>query len=259
MPNFPAIGDISPSTPTMPFTPETTLSAPFMSVPALSQDMIPAFSPPGRIFAASETIPPRIPVAICTPVSFIQFADGSAISLSHARLILPTVSASFHSSERVRVRIFWPTVSTFASTKSMMLSMPASTAGIDSVTNPAILVIYGSILCPKVICAVSTAPPISSRAPARLSCIVSAIRSAAPAELSICCARLFQSSSLAFIIASIPAMASFPKIAAAAAVCSDSDNPPRLPRRFSITPRKDFMFPSLSVRLIPYFVIAAAI
>ena len=61
------------------------------------------------------------------------------------------------------------------------------------------------------------------------------------------------------MIASIPAIASLPNIVLAAAVCSVSESPPRLLLRLSITPFKDFMFPSLSVRLIPYFFIAAAI
>ena len=60
------------------------------------------------------------------------------------------------------------------------------------------------------------------------------------------------------MIANMPAMASFPKMVEAAAVCSVSESPPKLPRRLSITPRRDFMFPSESVRLIPYLSIAAA-
>ena len=60
------------------------------------------------------------------------------------------------------------------------------------------------------------------------------------------------------MIANMPAMASFPKIVEAAAVCSVSESPPRLPRKLSITPFRVFMFPELSVRLIPYSFIAAA-
>ena len=60
------------------------------------------------------------------------------------------------------------------------------------------------------------------------------------------------------MIANMPAIASFPKIVEAAAVCSVSESPPRLPRKLSITPFRVFMFPELSVRLIPYSFMAAA-
>ena len=60
------------------------------------------------------------------------------------------------------------------------------------------------------------------------------------------------------MIANMPAMASFPKIVLAAAVCSVSESPPRLPRKLSMTPFSVFMFPELSVKLIPYFSIAVA-
>ena len=60
------------------------------------------------------------------------------------------------------------------------------------------------------------------------------------------------------MIANMPAMASFPKIVEAAAVCSVSESPPRLPRKLSMTPFSVFMFPELSVKLIPYFSIAVA-
>ena len=60
------------------------------------------------------------------------------------------------------------------------------------------------------------------------------------------------------MIASIPDIASFPKIVEAAAVFSVSESPPKLLRKLSITPFNDFMFPSPSVRLIPYLSIAAA-
>ena len=61
------------------------------------------------------------------------------------------------------------------------------------------------------------------------------------------------------IIASIPDIASLPKMVLAAAVFSVSDNPPRLERKLSSTPFSVFIFPLLSVRLIPYFFIAVAI
>ena len=51
----------------------------------------------------------------------------------------------------------------------------------------------------------------------------------------------------------------FPKMVEAAAVCSSSARPPRLLLILSMTPLRLFMFPSLSVMLIPYFSIAAAI
>ncbi len=57
----------------------------------------------------------------------------------------------------------------------------------------------------------------------------------------------------------MPAIASLPNIVPAAAVCSASDSPPRLFLRLSITPRRVFIFPPLSVRLMPYLSIAAAI
>ena len=61
------------------------------------------------------------------------------------------------------------------------------------------------------------------------------------------------------MIASIPAIASFPKIADAAAVCSVSDNPPKLLRKLSNTPFSDFEFPALSNKLMLYLSIAIAI
>ena len=60
------------------------------------------------------------------------------------------------------------------------------------------------------------------------------------------------------MIANMPAIASFPKMVEAAAVCSVSESPPRLPRKLSITPFSVFIFPALSVRLIPYSFIAVA-
>ena len=60
------------------------------------------------------------------------------------------------------------------------------------------------------------------------------------------------------MIASIPLIASFPKMVDAAAVCSVSERPPKLLRKLSMTPFSVFMFPELSVRLIPYLSIASA-
>ena len=61
------------------------------------------------------------------------------------------------------------------------------------------------------------------------------------------------------MMASMPLIASFPKMVEAAAVCSVSESPPKLLRKLSMTPFNVFIFPELSVRLIPYFSIAAAI
>ena len=54
------------------------------------------------------------------------------------------------------------------------------------------------------------------------------------------------------MIASIPAMDSFPKMVDATSAWSVSDSPPMLSLRLSITPPRVFILPSLSVRLIPY-------
>ena len=54
------------------------------------------------------------------------------------------------------------------------------------------------------------------------------------------------------MIASIPAMASLPKMVLAAAVCSVSERPPRLLRKLSKTSCRVFISPLRLVRLMPY-------
>ena len=53
-------------------------------------------------------------------------------------------------------------------------------------------------------------------------------------------------------MASIPAMASLPKMVLAAAVCSVAERPPRLLRKLSKTSLNDFISPLRLVRLMPY-------
>ena len=110
----------------------------------------------------------------------------------------------------------------------------------------------GNSASPSAICRPSNADFSRVTLPSKLSSLICAMRSAAPAALLTESDSFLKSASLAFTIASIPAKDSFPKMAVAAATCSDSESPPKLDRRLSMTSRNVFMLPSAFVRLIPY-------
>ena len=88
--------------------------------------------------------------------------------------------------------------------------------------------------------------------PDRLSCMISAMDSAEPSQLSIAPVSLSKSSSDALIMESQPAMEFFPKIAEAAAACSDSDRPPIFSRREIIVSRRLMEPSSFSTRAMLY-------
>ena len=110
----------------------------------------------------------------------------------------------------------------------------------------------GSSASPIAVCNPSVADFNSVTSPSKLSSLIAAIRSAAPAALLTASDTFLKSASLAFTIASIPAKDSLPKMAVAAAVFSVLESPPKLDRRLSMTSRNVFMLPSAFVRLIPY-------
>ncbi len=98
-----------------------------------------------------------------------------------------------------------------------------------------------------------------SNAPAALSCMIEAISSVVPAELLIASVSLSKSSGAALIMASIPDMASFPNSIAAAEAWVASSSPPIFSRSSPMTSAKDSIFPSASVREIPYLSMTIAI
>ena len=88
--------------------------------------------------------------------------------------------------------------------------------------------------------------------PVRLSCMVAAICSALPSQLSMALVSLSKSSSEALMIASQPAMEFLPKMADAAAACSVSDSAPIFSRRETIVSRRLMEPSAFATSEMPY-------
>ena len=91
-----------------------------------------------------------------------------------------------------------------------------------------------------------------------MSSIFAAIASALPLDPFIASVNLSKSAALAFTMVSKPDILSFPAKVVACDAFSVSDKPLNDDRRLFITSAKLFIFPLLSVRLIPNFCITAA-
>ena len=159
------------------------LVAPLAITPALSQEVKPAFSPPGIIFAASPNKLLRPLDNRCLPLLPAHFVNGSAISVSHAISTFPKRSAFCHSSELVILFTVLLTPSALPSTKSIRLVRAAVAAGVASVIASTTPRMYGVSLLPKLFCTPSTADCIRVMDPSRLSSIVSDMSCAAPSAL----------------------------------------------------------------------------
>jgi len=95
-------------------------------------------------------------------------------------------------------------------------------------------------------------------APAALSFMIAAISCVVPPELLMASVSLLKSSGAALMIASIPDIASLPKSIEAAEACVDSSSPPIFSRSCPMTSPRDSIFPSASVREMPYWSMTVA-